>query len=81
MNARTEHLKKIQDKRDAQQDRVPPIVLFGTVRRARQNSHKGYQKYGILDIMIREPALCDHEVRITLEDQGKVKKRRTVHET
>lgn len=79
MNARETHLLKEQDKRDAQQmkaERVPPLVLFGVVRRSHKNSQKGYQKYEI-EADVRQAELCDHAVRITLEDQGKVKKRRS----
>lgn len=77
MNSRETHLLKEQTKRDAQQKKAElmPLILFGTVRRSRKNSQKGYQKYEI-EADVREAGLCDHAVRITLEDQGKVKKRR-----
>lgn len=78
MSQREKHLKIVQDKRDAQQrkaDVLPPLVLTGVVRRSRKNGQKGYQKYEI-EADIRQAELCDHAVKITLEDQGKVKKRR-----
>lgn len=78
MNQRETHLLKEQDKRDAQQMKagiVPPLVLFGVVRRSHKNGQTGYQKYEI-EVDIRQAELCDHAVKITLEDQGKVKKRR-----
>lgn len=82
MNARETHLLKEQDKRDAQQrkaERIPPLVLFGVVRRSHKNSQKGYQKYE-LEADLRQAELCDHAVKITLEDQGKAKKRRNARQ-
>lgn len=78
MNARETHLLKEQAKKDIQQrkaERIPPLVLTGVVRRSRKNGQTGYQKYEI-EADIRAAELCDHAVKITLEDQGKVKKRR-----
>lgn len=87
MNAREKHLLKEQDAHDAQQrkaERLPPLILSGTVRRSHKCSRKGSQEYEIMDennnpvIPIRDPDWRDHVVKVMITDQGKAKKQRTV---